>query len=69
MIGRRLLRRHLARVQHADAMFADSAAALPARPEVLPDELTLALAPIVSQFSGAAPDPEDVRRLVAGWVH
>ena len=73
MTDRRLFRRHLAGVGHSDASLGESAAAagatMPFGPEAILDELSLALAPIVSQFSGAAPDPDEVRCLLAGWVH
>jgi hypothetical protein len=73
MTDRRLLRRYLALVQRADELFAErgtaEAVAVPVEAEALLDELTMALAPIVSQFSGAKADPDEVRRLLAGWVH
>ena len=73
MTDRRLLRRYLALLQHAEEMLTESSAAeavpVPPEAEALLDELTMALAPIVSQFSGNKADPDEVRRLVAGWVH
>jgi len=77
MTDRRLLRRYLALVRHADELFDeysasdDPAAAAPAPAEaaVLLDELTASLAPIVESMAEPAPDPEELRRQLAGWVH
>lgn len=77
MTDRRLLRRYLALVRHADEPFDEcrasggpAVAAPPAAKAVAPlDELIDSLGPIVESMAGPAPDPEEVRRQLAGWVH
>ncbi len=77
MTDRRLLRRYLALVRHADEPFdqcrasgGPAAAASPAAEVVAPlDELIDSLGPIVESMAGPAPDPGELRRQLAGWVH
>ncbi len=75
MTDRRLLRRYLALVRHADEILdecgAEVACAAPAPAEAVAvlDDLASSLTPIVEAMPEAAPDPIDLHRRLAGWVH
>jgi len=73
MTDRRLLRRYLALVRHTEELLDECAAAdpmpAPAEAVALLEELAQALAPIVDQLPEQRPDPEELRRMLAGWVH
>ena len=73
MTDRRLLRRYLALVRHTEELLDECAAAdpvpAPAEAVALLDELAQALKPVVEQFPEQRPDPEELRRTLAGWVH
>ena len=75
MTDRRLLRRYLSLVRHADELFdeccrpAAEAAPVPAEAAALLDDLAASLGPILQSMPEATPDPEDMRRQLAGWVH
>ena len=75
MTDRRLLRRYLALVRHADELFDEcgeaepATAPVPAEAVALLDDLTVSLEPVVRAMPEPALDPEDVRRQLAGWVH
>lgn len=77
MTDRRLLRRYLALVRYAEELSDDCsasddpAAAVPPPAEAVAplDELIDSLGPIVESMAGPAPDPGELRRQLAGWVH
>jgi hypothetical protein len=75
MTDRRLLRRYLALVRHADELFdecsetAPATVPVPAEAVALLDDLAATLEPVVRAMPEPAFDPEEVRRQLAGWVH
>jgi hypothetical protein len=73
MDDRRKLRRYLALVHHAEEALEMSlqapAAPAPAEAVAALDDLVSEAAPAVAQMDAGAADPEEVRRLLAGWVH
>ncbi|RPH67148.1 MAG: hypothetical protein EHM83_02235 [Burkholderiales bacterium] len=73
MTDRRLLRRYLALVRHAEELLEECCAGdpgpAPAEAVALLDDLVQALAPVVDALPDPALDPEEVRRQLAGWVH
>ena len=75
MTDRRLLRRYLALVRHADELFDECSESepatvpVPAEAVALLDDLAVSLEPVVRAMPEAALDPEEVRRQLAGWVH
>jgi len=75
MTDRRLLRRYLALVRHADELLDECSAAAaamtpaPAEAVAVLDDPAASPGPIVRATPDAAPDPGEVRRQLAGWVH
>ncbi|MFO1300323.1 MAG: hypothetical protein U1F17_08075 [Burkholderiaceae bacterium] len=75
MTDRRLLRRYLALVRHADELFDEceesetATVPVPAEAVALLDDLAASLEPVVRAMPEPAFDPEEVRRHLAGWVH
>ncbi|MBN9425612.1 MAG: hypothetical protein J0H09_03800 [Burkholderiales bacterium] len=73
MTDRRLLRRYLALVRHADDLLADRLslvdAPAPAEAVALLEDLTVQITPVVARMPARVADPEEVRRELAGWVH
>jgi len=73
MDDRRKLRRYLALVHHAEDALAMSLQApeapAPAEAVAALDDLVRSAEPAVAQMSAGASDPEEIRRLLAGWVH
>lgn len=73
MDDRRKLRRYLALVHHAEDALEMSlqapAAPAPAEAVAALDDLLRNVAPAVAEMGAGAADPEEVRRLLAGWVH
>jgi hypothetical protein len=73
MDDRRKLRRYLALMHHAEEALEMSlqapAAPAPAEAVAALDDLVSEAAPAVTQMGAGAADPEEVRRLLAGWVH
>ncbi len=71
----RLLRRYLSLVRRAEDVLdeceaaAATAAPVPAEAADLLENLVDALAPVASGLQPSAPDPEEVRRQLAGWIH
>ncbi len=73
MNDRRVLRRYLALVHHAEELLETSlegpASPAPAEAVSALEELVAALTPAVARMREQAPDQGDIRRLLAGWVH
>ncbi|MGD9944394.1 MAG: hypothetical protein AB7L76_23465 [Burkholderiaceae bacterium] len=73
MTDRRLLRRYLALVRHADDMLAERLAVIdapaPAEAVALLEDLAVQLVPAVAAMPARVVDAEEVRRELAGWVH
>jgi len=73
MDDRRTLRRYLALVRHAEDALAMSLQApeapAPAEAAAALDDLVRENEPAVAQTGTGAADPEEIRRLLAGWVH
>ncbi|MCO5101158.1 MAG: hypothetical protein M9885_09720 [Burkholderiaceae bacterium] len=73
MDDRRTLRRYLSLVRHAEDALAISLQApeapAPAEAVAALDDLVCETEPAVAQMGADAADPEEIRRLLAGWVH
>lgn len=73
MNDRRMLRRYLVMVSHAEevleASFGDDAVPPPAEAIAVIEDLVLALGPVVRRMPAAAPRPQDIAESLAGWVH
>lgn len=75
MTDHRLLRRYQAIVRNADELLdelgdgAVTADPAPAEAIALLDELSASLEPSVRMMADTAPDPGEVLRQLAGWVH
>ncbi|MCD6671479.1 MAG: hypothetical protein LT106_01365 [Burkholderiaceae bacterium] len=73
MDDRSRLRRYLALVHHAEETFELSLQAperpAPAEAVAALDDLVDDIRPGIEQMTAGATDPEEVRRLLAGWVH
>lgn len=73
MDDRRKLRRYFALVHHAEDTLEMSLRApegpAPAEAVAALDDLVRKIEPAVEQMAGGTADPEEIRRLLAGWVH
>ncbi len=73
MDDRRKLRRYLALVHHAEDTLELSLQVpetpAPAEAVAALDELVGTVEPVVEQMRARAADPEEIRRVLAGWVH
>ncbi|MCD6680968.1 MAG: hypothetical protein LT102_09990 [Burkholderiaceae bacterium] len=73
MDDRSRLRRYLALVHHAEEALELSLQAperpAPAEAVAALDDLVGDIRPAMEQMTAAVADPEEVRRLLAGWVH
>ena len=73
MDDRRTLRRYLALVHHAEDTLELSLQVpdgpAPAEAVAALDDLVGKVEPAVEQMRAVTADPEEIRRLLAGWVH
>ncbi len=73
MDDRRKLRRYLALVHHAEDALAMSLQApeapAPAEAVAALDDLVRDAEPAIAKMSAGVTDPEEIRRVLAGWVH
>jgi len=73
MNDRRMLRRYLALVRHAEdrleASLGDDVAPPPAEAIVVIEDLVESLEPLARKMQAEAPRVKDVRETLAGWVH
>lgn len=73
MDDRRKLRRYLALVHHAEDTLELSLQGpegpAPAEAVAALEDLVGEVAPVVEQMRARAADPEEIRRVLAGWVH
>lgn len=73
MNDRRMLRRYLVMVSHAEevleASFGNDAVPPPAEAIAVIEDLVLALGSVVRRMPAAAPRPQDIAESLAGWVH
>ena len=73
MDDRRRLRRYLALMHHAEDALELSLQApevpVPAEAVAALDDLVHCAEPGVERMRSEPPDPEEIRRLLAGWVH
>jgi len=73
MNDRRMLRRYLIMVSHAEevleASFGNDVAPPPAEAIAVLEDLVSVLEPAVRRMPGAAPRPQEIAETLAGWVH
>lgn len=73
MNDRRLLRRYLALVHHAEYLLeqslGDTTCPAPAEAVAVIEELVSALEPTVGNMAVHPPQPQDIRLTLAGWTH
>ena len=73
MDDRRKLRRYCALVHHAEDALELSLQAperpAPAEAVAALDDLVRETGPVVERMEARAADPDEIRRLLAGWVH
>lgn len=73
MNDRRMLRRYLVMVSHAEevleASFGEEATPPPAEAVALIEDLVSALDPAIRRMPAAAPRPQEIAETLAGWVH
>lgn len=73
MNDRRMLRRYLVMVSHAEevleASFGSDAVPPPAEAIALIEDLVTVLAPAARPPSAATPRPQEITESLAGWVH
>lgn len=73
MPHRRLLRRYLALVHHAEAVLeaslGEARGPAPAEAVAVIEDLVVELRPQVGRMQARLPEPADIRTQLAGWVH
>jgi len=73
MNDRRLLRRYLALVHHAEDLLeqslGDATCPAPAEAVAVIEDLVVALEPTLGKMPVHSPQPQDVRLTLAGWTH
>jgi hypothetical protein len=73
MTDRRLLRRYLALVHHAEDLLeqslGDATCPAPAEAVAVIEELVITLEPTVGRMPAHSPQPQDIRLTLAGWTH
>jgi len=73
MPHRRLLRRYLALVHHAETLLEASVGEVtvpvPAEAVVVIEDLVVRMKPAVGRMQTRSPEPADIRAELAGWVH